>query len=404
MALQSQLLRSDPKLEASAVSDPNHIIPGATGEHVRKIQIALIRLDGATIAPDGIYGPTTAAAVLAYKQKRNIINRSYQTKADNIVGKMTIAALDKEMLATELKPVLLQPLFPGPRLATAPRRGGALLFAFNVTDSGPSNVPNLIPTVFPTFQQEVIIPLGMTGTMQVLLAAGGKLFRTQPGNNFLQVARLNGAKTSGRDTEILDILQDNITVSYLALACGETFFQVVVQQEQKLSSAVRLLALVLVSSAGLSTESVPPPAPGLKSGLVSTEGTPLKPLDGRKINLFGEKETNGFEDYSSDIDHCSTGSGRLGGIFIHRPWTSDPRTPPGIGDKSVSNICGRGSPMNPVTIAEILRIGRPGCRVTYAEGGGNRNVEKLRAGLKGAKVIDEGAVFESGRAIVFELT
>jgi hypothetical protein len=70
---------------------------GATGDHVRQIQLALIRLDGASIAPDGAYGPATAAAVLVCKQKRNIINRSYQTKADNIVGKMTMAALDKEL-------------------------------------------------------------------------------------------------------------------------------------------------------------------------------------------------------------------------------------------------------------------------------------------------------------------
>jgi hypothetical protein len=97
MTLKSNLFRGDPKLQAAAVSDPAHIAPGATGEHVRKIQLALIQLGGAAITDDGIYGPATAAAVLAYKQKRNIVNRSYQTKADNIVGKMTIAALDKEM-------------------------------------------------------------------------------------------------------------------------------------------------------------------------------------------------------------------------------------------------------------------------------------------------------------------
>jgi hypothetical protein len=38
---------------------------------------------------------------LSYKKKRNIINRSYQTQADNIVGKMTIASLDNEMMARE---------------------------------------------------------------------------------------------------------------------------------------------------------------------------------------------------------------------------------------------------------------------------------------------------------------
>jgi hypothetical protein len=42
----------------------------------------------------GRYGASTAEAVLEYKRTRKIINFSYQTKADNIVGKMTIAALD----------------------------------------------------------------------------------------------------------------------------------------------------------------------------------------------------------------------------------------------------------------------------------------------------------------------
>lgn len=101
MALQSRLLRNDTHLEAAAVSDPAHIVPGTKGEHVRKIQLALIQLDKATIAADGIYGPATAAAVLAYKKKRSIINRATQTQADNIVGKMTIDRLDKEMLAAE---------------------------------------------------------------------------------------------------------------------------------------------------------------------------------------------------------------------------------------------------------------------------------------------------------------
>lgn len=101
MALQSQLFRGDPNLEAAAVSDPAHIQLGAKGDHVRKIQLALIQLDGARITADSQYGPATAAAVLAYKRKRKIVNPAYQTEADNIVGKMTIASLDREMLAKE---------------------------------------------------------------------------------------------------------------------------------------------------------------------------------------------------------------------------------------------------------------------------------------------------------------
>lgn len=98
MSLQSKLFRGDPKLEAAAVSDQAHIMLGATGPHVKKIQQALNTLNQANLKEDGIYGPKTAAAVLAYKQARNIINRRYQTQADNIVGKMTIAALDRELL------------------------------------------------------------------------------------------------------------------------------------------------------------------------------------------------------------------------------------------------------------------------------------------------------------------
>lgn len=49
----------------------------------------------------GLLIPMEAGAWLGDKIASHIINRSYQTQADNIVGKMTIAALDKEMLAKQ---------------------------------------------------------------------------------------------------------------------------------------------------------------------------------------------------------------------------------------------------------------------------------------------------------------
>jgi peptidoglycan hydrolase-like protein with peptidoglycan-binding domain len=101
MALQSSLFSGDRLLEAAASRDADHITLGATGEHVRKIQKALNLFGGAAIDEDGVYGRQTAAAVLTYKSERNIINRSYQTKADDIVGKMTIASLDTEVLVLE---------------------------------------------------------------------------------------------------------------------------------------------------------------------------------------------------------------------------------------------------------------------------------------------------------------
>ncbi len=102
MALFSRLFKGDPKLEACAVSDPAHLTKGATGIHVSKIQTALLILDNATIDRNEIaektYGSSTAAAVLAYKTKRKIINPSYQNTADDIVGKITVVAMDKELV------------------------------------------------------------------------------------------------------------------------------------------------------------------------------------------------------------------------------------------------------------------------------------------------------------------
>jgi hypothetical protein len=107
--LQSRLFSGDPKLEAAAVSNSAHIVPGGMGAHVAKIQRALISIDSALIdfmeLKANRYGQSTASAVLAYKKKRNIINRSYQTQADNIVGIMTVTALDKELLQKERQPV-----------------------------------------------------------------------------------------------------------------------------------------------------------------------------------------------------------------------------------------------------------------------------------------------------------
>jgi hypothetical protein len=108
MALSSRLFRGNRTLEACAAQDSAHVTRGATGDHVGKIQFALFTLDGVLIDRAELvsqqYGRSTAAAVLAYKQKRQIINRNYQSAADDIVGKMTIASLDKEMIVKELTP------------------------------------------------------------------------------------------------------------------------------------------------------------------------------------------------------------------------------------------------------------------------------------------------------------
>lgn len=103
--LQSALFSDDDALQACLVNDRAHVLTGAVGDHVTKIHSALTVIDNANIdiaeLREGRYGPSTADAVLDYKRKRQIINFSYQRQADNIVGKMTIASLDREMLVIE---------------------------------------------------------------------------------------------------------------------------------------------------------------------------------------------------------------------------------------------------------------------------------------------------------------
>ncbi len=105
MTLQSKLFKGDPKFEACLVQDSAHIVPGSVGDHVAKIQMALSMVDDLVIDPSEKltkrYGPSTAAAVLNFKKKRKIINFQYQTREDNIVGKMTIGALDAAMFGSE---------------------------------------------------------------------------------------------------------------------------------------------------------------------------------------------------------------------------------------------------------------------------------------------------------------
>jgi len=113
MPLQSKLFAGDRALEACATQDSAHITLNTMGDHVSKIQTALFVLDRVSVAANELqnqtYGPSTAAAVLGYKQRRNIVNRAYQTQADNIVGKMTIARMDTEMAVAERLPPVPNP-------------------------------------------------------------------------------------------------------------------------------------------------------------------------------------------------------------------------------------------------------------------------------------------------------
>jgi hypothetical protein len=153
MPLQSKLFKGDQRLEACLIHDSAHVTPGTAGEFVTKIQKALFILDGAVIDPSeqGIYGPSTADAVLAYKKRRKIINYSYQTQADNIVGKMTIASLDNELTQVRLVPVNPRWRDQIVRTGRQQRQGefqSRLLLGFGISTGAPSAVPIGSPTTF----------------------------------------------------------------------------------------------------------------------------------------------------------------------------------------------------------------------------------------------------------------
>jgi hypothetical protein len=107
MPLVSEHFKDNDRLQKCLVEDRYHVLHGDRGEHVALIQAALIRLGEGVVSASELdadfYGHSTANAVLGYKQRYNIINPKYQTKADNIVGKMTIKKLDDDMAFLEMK-------------------------------------------------------------------------------------------------------------------------------------------------------------------------------------------------------------------------------------------------------------------------------------------------------------
>jgi len=140
MGLVSKAFQGDSRLEACLIQDSAHITPGTVGEHVSKVQTALILVDSLLIDARETaakrYGPSTAAAVLAFKRKRNIVNYSYQTQADDIVGKMTIGALDREMLVKESEQPPARPRSLGIGMSGDDVRNLQGLLNFHLQDMG----------------------------------------------------------------------------------------------------------------------------------------------------------------------------------------------------------------------------------------------------------------------------
>ena len=136
MALGSKWFKDNKRCQDCAVIDARHIRQGDSGIHVFLVQQALLLVDGAQIEQGELdgwkYGPSTAGAVLRYKQNRDIVNRTYQQKADDIVGKMTIVSLDEGMRAFESGIMILG--------GAGRLLGGLLLAAPRIAASGPRMV------------------------------------------------------------------------------------------------------------------------------------------------------------------------------------------------------------------------------------------------------------------------
>jgi hypothetical protein len=121
-ALKSLEFKNSARLNECAKSNNRNIKTGDSGEHVKLIHDALIKIPpftfptSAVLVFDGLigtrklngfakeyamssYGPYTARAVLKYKTHYKIINRTYQSAPDDIVGIMTIKHMDMALLA-----------------------------------------------------------------------------------------------------------------------------------------------------------------------------------------------------------------------------------------------------------------------------------------------------------------
>ena len=89
MALQSELFRDDTSLQACLVKDSAHIVKGARGQHVAKIQTALGIIEGALIDSDELsasfYGPATSPdALRANATRLSVRHESHRAEIRDI--------------------------------------------------------------------------------------------------------------------------------------------------------------------------------------------------------------------------------------------------------------------------------------------------------------------------------
>lgn len=415
VALRATLFRGDTKLEAAASIDASHIVPGSRGPHVGKIQTALNRLDSAGLSVDEIYGPRTANAVLSYKRKRGIINRSYQTSPDDIVGKMTMASLDDEMhRERDLEPLEITVTGDKPRVYFSSLQGRPstrLAFGFDagIADAG---APSLrFSSKFTRWSPSTTgtVRCAETGNSSLALCTNEQdpsregshppkskvafLSDMASPSNMAQFPKPEdgGRVQLKRDPHVMRLETFRPGDSTISVTRGDTARMLIVEVRQDAKGKVARAPLTKLTK-GSSFFSASLAEGGEEDPAGFCSGRPVNPKrGGRLINLGGETETPEFEDYQVDLDHSW---GNIGGF---RPWVDDFGSPSVfIPSKSASHITMRGTPLEDSFVSAIKRIAQPGCRFTY--NGPSTFFEKIKSKLPGHK-LDE-PIFEPDEFIL----
>ena len=99
MPLQSRLFKDDRKLQNCLERDEWHVVPGARGDHVGRIQRALITLGAGVIdfreLTDKRYGETTASTVLRFKGPPRNITHARTARCGRLIHRKDISATSR---------------------------------------------------------------------------------------------------------------------------------------------------------------------------------------------------------------------------------------------------------------------------------------------------------------------
>jgi hypothetical protein len=403
MALRAQLFRGDARLEAAAVFDASHVVPGNRGPFVGKIQIALNRLDGAGLDVDGVYGPLTANAVLAYKRKRKIINRSYQSTPDNIVGKMTMASLDDELQRKgDLDPLEITVTGDKPIVNVNPVRGRPLVrlaFGFDaaLADTAPANLR--FSTKFSRWSPLTTgkVRCAQTGKSSLAIctnepdpsreppqSVNGKIAFLSDIAGPKNLGAFPKAEEGGRVPLTEDPHEMRLETfrpgdATITVTRGDTVRMLIVEVRQDAKGRVNRPPLTKLTAKSRFFSASEKEGGEEDPNKVFT-GRPVNPKrGGRLINLGGDTETPEFEDYQVDLDHSFDQKGGF------RPWVDDFEDPKTfVPSQSASHITMRGTPLLPPFLKAIKRIAQPGCRFTFE--GSERFLATIRSELPGREL------------------